>query len=277
MSFPDCPICKEPVHPAAGTTHPGCAPWADPDENSDAALLKHELMQMILWADRNAPRSQQKMIGPSEIGVVCDRRIGYRVAEIPEVNLDNDPWPAIVGTALHSWLDDAVTNWSRSHGSTRWQTERSVPVTELIRGRGDLFDTERGIVVDHKGAGNTVMQWVKANGAKSEHKVQVQLYGLGYQNLGHEVKKVAVVYYPRAGWLRDSYAWVADFDPQVAYDALTRLGNISQNVLGLDILNHPHRWEQVEPTPSNACGLCPWYDPGRESERGADDKGCPGR
>lgn len=277
MTFVNCPICQTPVDPAAGTTHPGCAPWADAGENPDAALLKHELMQMILWADRDAPRSRQKMIGPSQIGVVCDRRIGYQVAEIPEVNVDDDPWPAIVGTAIHTWLDAAVTNWNLANSSTRWVTERTLPVTDLITGRGDLFDTHRGVVIDHKGAGSTVMKQVRAQGPKPEHQVQVQLYGLGYLNLGYKVNKVAVIYYPRAGWLRDSYCWVADFDPQVAYDALHRLGEISRTVIGLDVLSNPHRWEQVDAWPGNGCGLCPWYDPGRDSERGADDRGCPGR
>ena len=271
-----CPICNEALDPAAGTTHPNCAPWADAGEDPDAAALKHELMEMIRWADQEDPRSKQIMIGPSEIGAVCARRVGYRLAEIPPVNVEFDPWPAIVGTALHSWLDNAIESWSQAHGSTRWRTENLVNVTDVIAGRADLYDTQRNMVIDHKGAGVDVMRQVRKDGPKPEHRIQVQLYGLGYLRHGYDVKKVAVVYYPRAGWLRDSYVWVADFEPDLAYAALDRLGNIGRQLIGLDILNNPQRWDQVPATPSNACGLCPWYDPGRDSDRGADETGCPG-
>lgn len=234
-------------------------------------------MQVILWAERQNPRAQQKMIGPSEIGAVCDRRIGYRIAEITPCNVDADPWPAVVGTGMHLWLNNAFTAWNKAHASTRWETESPLLITDLVIGHGDLYDHESGMVIDHKGAGNDVMRQVRANGPKPEHEVQTQLYGLGYQRLGYAVKKVAVIYYPRAGWLRDSYVWVDDFRPEVAYAALDRLGNISKHLVGLDVIRNPHRWEQVDATPSNACGLCDWYNPGRDPERGADDRGCPGK
>jgi len=272
-----CPICNTRLDPAAGTSHPNCAPWADSDENSDAVLLKHELMEIILWADKGNPRSRQQKIGPSEIGVVCDRRVGYRIAEIPPINVDSDPWPAIVGTAIHNWLDQAIRSWGEVNQSTRWRTETPVQMGEFVTGRSDLFDTKRGIVVDHKGAGREVLREVRVDGPKPEHKVQVQTYGLGYSRLGYQVKKVALVYYPRAGWLRDSYVWVDDYDPEVAYAALDRLGDISRTLVALDVIGNPHRWEQVPATPSNACGLCSWYNPGRDAERGADNTGCPGK
>lgn len=232
---------------------------------------------MILWAEKQSPRSRQRKVGPSEIGAVCDRRVGYRVAEIEPCNVETDPWPAIVGTAMHSWLEGAVTKWKSANQSGRYLTETGLDISEFVRGSGDLFDIDTGMVIDHKGAGNEVMRQVRNDGPKPEHKVQVQCYGLGYTNVGYQVKKVAVVYYPRAGWLRDAYVWVDDYQPEVAYAALDRLGIISRQLLRLDVLNNPHRWEQVEPTPSNACGLCPWYDPGRPRERGADQTGCPGQ
>jgi hypothetical protein len=273
-------MCNEPLDEAAGTTHPLCAPWAEPDTPPDlleAEQLKHQLIEMIQWADRNSPRSLQKRIGPSEVGSVCDRQIGYRLAGIDECNVNFDPWPAIVGTSLHAWLEGAVQRWSATHGSNRWITETNVPVNELISGTADLFDIETGTVIDHKGAGPDVMKQVRAEGPKPEHRVQVQLYGLGYENTGRIVKRVAVVYYPRSGWLRDCYVWVAPYDRDTAYRALDRLPKISQDLLSKDILANPHRWEQVPATPSKSCGLCPWYDPGRDIERGADQTGCPGR
>lgn len=275
-----CPICSQKLDPAAGTTHPTCAPWADDDSDPEAALLKHQLIEIITWADRNAPRSLQQMIGPSEIGVVCDRRIGYRIAEITPCNVEFDPWPAIVGTAIHRWLDDAVVTWSKAHADNNWLAESQLPplqVTELVEGHGDLFHVGRGTVIDHKTAGPDVMRLVRQEGAKPEHKIQVQCYGLGFHNRGYTVNKVAIIYYPRSGWLGNCQVWVDDFRPDVAYAALDRLGSISRELLSRDVLRHPEQWSEVSATPSNECGLCPWYDPNRYANRAADETGCPGK
>lgn len=234
-------------------------------------------MEMVLWADKQDARSQQQNLGPSELGSVCDRRIGYRAAEIPRINVDTDPWPAIVGTAVHKWLDSAVHAWNQANNTDRWRTETPLQVNEFVTGRSDLYDTKRHMVIDHKSTGTEVMRQIRNDGPHPEHKVQVQVYGLGYQRLGFNVKKVALAYYPRAGWLQNMYVWVDDFDPEVAYAALNRLGEISQTLVKLDVIRNPHRWEQVPATPSNSCGLCDWYNPGRDMERGADDTGCPGK
>lgn len=278
MTYPDCPVCHEPVHPAAGTSHSMCAPWADDADDAEAVALKHQLMQIILWAEQQNPRSRQVEIGPSEIGAVCDRQIGYRVAQVAACNTGSDPWPAIVGTAMHSWLKDAVDAWNlRTSDPLEWLTEIALEINPLVHGHGDLFNIPKGMVIDHKGAGVEVMRQVRKDGPKPEHEVQVQLYGLGYQARGFAVKKVAIVYYPRAGWLRDAYVWVDDFRPEIAYAALDRLGQISRLLVNIDVLNNPHRWEQVSATPSNACGLCDWYDPGRHPDKGPDNTGCPGK
>src|SRR5262245_29464966 len=118
-----CPICSQELDPAAGTSHPNCAPWADDDDDAEAILLKRELMDMILWADRSSIRAQQKRIGPSEMGSICDPRIGYPLTEIPACNKDFDPWPAIMGTAMHEWLDRAINSWSKATGDKKWRTE----------------------------------------------------------------------------------------------------------------------------------------------------------
>ena len=68
--------------------------------NPHATALKHELSQVILWNEHNAPRSLQRAIGPSELGDPCDRKLAYRIAGIEPVNF-GDPWPAIVGTSIH--------------------------------------------------------------------------------------------------------------------------------------------------------------------------------
>jgi hypothetical protein len=130
-------------------------------------------------------------------------------------------------------------------------------------------------VIDHKSCGPDVMKKIKKEGPPPGYVVQIQCYGYGYEKLGFPVKKVALAFYPRAGWLRDMYVWTADYDRSVAEAALQRLYGIARTVLEYDVLNKSHQWKYVEATPSNSCGFCPYYQPSMDGD--ADATGCPGR
>jgi hypothetical protein len=274
-----CLVCHEPL--AAGLTenfHPSCILFDSDDEDPLAKKLKKQIIEVIKWKEYNNPRSQQKRIGPSEIGDPCDRRIGYRIAEVPEVNFGADPWAAIVGTAIHSWLDEAFSDWVLAHDSSAWLTETPVSLDGYLGGRSDLFNVIDSCVIDHKGAGPSVMQKVQKTGPGVGYVVQIQLYGYGYEQMGYEVKKVALAFYPRAGQLKDMFVWTADYDRDVALAALDRVSRIAQDVVKLDVLKegNGHRWEQLDAVP-DYCGFCPWYQAGRDAEVGANEFGCPGR
>ena len=277
-----CVICGNELHPlldASFITHPTCPMFTEPDDADPfAAMLKGKLTEMILWKERTNPRALQTEVGPSEIGDPCDRRLGYKLAGIPPRNVDYDPWPSVMGTAMHTWLDDAVSAWEAENGDqAEWVTETPVAVGEFVKGRSDLYNRPLGCVIDHKSAGPDVMKKIKKEGPPPGYVVQIQCYGYGYEQLGWPVKKVALVFYPRAGWLRDMYVWTADYDRSIAEAALNRLYGIAHRVVSMDILKQSHRWEDVPATPSNSCGFCPWYDPGRDVDRVADDTGCAGR
>ncbi len=259
--------------------HPTCSPFEDLEPGFDpfADLVKRSLIEVILWAEGQNPRGKQQAIGPSEIGDPCDRRLAYRLAEMETVNNTFDPWAAIVGTALHSWLEEAFQAWNKAHSASPWATETPVVLSEFVKGRSDLYNSEWACVIDHKGAGPDVMRKYRKDGPPVGYQVQVQCYGYGYEQLGLPVKKVALAFYPRAGWLRDMFVWSQDYDRSIAEEALARLSRIAQELIEKDILNKSHRWEQIPATPSNACGFCPWFVPDRDFERGADEHGCPGR
>jgi len=260
-----------------GTTHPLCL-FTELSETPEADQLKDDLIKIIRWADKESPRSKQRALGPSEMGTACDRRLGYRMAEIPAVNVNFDPWPALVGTAMHSWLEAAVNNWcQQSTEECPWITEKRLIFGEFTTGHSDLFHKGRGIVIDHKSAGPDVMRKIRKDGPPPGYVVQVQLYGLGYENLGYKVNHVALAFYPRAGWLKDMYVWVTKYERDIANAAIARMHQVAVDVTSLSVYDNPHRWEQVPAYPSNDCGFCPWYDPGRLAERGADATGCPGR
>lgn len=233
--------------------------------------LKKEIIGIILDAEKNSERSLQANIGPSELSSSCRRKIGYRLAGIPEVNSNSDPWAAIVGTAIHAWLQKAVDRQRRP----QWFTERTLLLSPYVDGHCDWY--RNGMVVDFKTAGKDRMREVAKYGPPLEYQVQVHLYGYGYEQLGLPVEDVALIFFPRAGLLKDVFTWVVPYSRAVALEALAKIPDIGGELINLDILNHPERWQQIQATPSHNCGYCPWYAYHLQMIAGASDEGCPGQ
>ena len=129
----NCVACGGALDPVLlpAVVHPTCLMVDEPGGDPFSVMLKQKLTDIIIWFDQENPRSKQQAIGPSEIGDPCDRRIGYRLANIPEINTRFDPWAGIVGTALHSWLEKAVSVWSKENGSVDWHTETTLILNEF--------------------------------------------------------------------------------------------------------------------------------------------------
>ena len=238
--------------------------------------IRKDLTEVIRWADEHSSRSQQTEIGPSELGNECDRFVAYRIAEVPFVNTDTDPWPAIVGTAIHMWLEKAFNDFQAFVGASRWSTELTTYPDLLTKGHLDLFDHWEHMVCDWKSLGTTKMRTWKKDGPPEKHKDQVNLYAKGMIEAGHEVKKVCLIGVPRAGWLKDMSVWVDDYRPERAQAALDRRDRIGYRLLDLDILSHPERFEDI-PANSDNCSFCPFFRiENRGDGRAADLTGCPG-
>lgn len=276
----NCVACNTPLDPANApyTTHPNCLRFEEPgDGDPFSSMMKQKLTEIITWYDKQNPRSYQQAIGPSEIGDLCDRRIGYRLAGLPGCNTEFDPWSAIVGTACHAWLDNAFKAWMKEHDSTDWSTETTLQVGDFIEGHADLYNHTHQAVIDWKTAGTDVMKRVIKEGPSPGYMIQTHVYGWMFSRAGWPVRKVSLVFLPRAGLLKNMYVWSADYDPSVAEAAMDRVFRIAQELMSMDVLTESHRWELVPAHFSNNCGFCPFYDPGRDLEQGADATGCPGR
>lgn len=253
----------------AGTEyHPTCMP-TDPNEALGIALLS-DLTDVIKWTDSNSARSMQKSIGPSELGSLCDRKIAYRLAGVSEANWWSDPLPAIVGTAVHGWLEKAVNDFQRVHYMDRWKTEITVKPDPMVTGHMDLYDSELNAVIDWKTVSPTKLKAWKADGPPEHYKDQVNLYGRGALNAGAQVSKVVLVAVPRSGWLRDMQIWVDDYRPERAQAALDRMYKIAGTLIDM---GEDLSFEAVPAAPSGECAFCPWYKGG--SDR-ASMSGCPG-
>lgn len=248
--------------------HPSCQP-TDPNEVVGAALLS-DLTDVIKWTDNNSARSIQTTIGPSELGSLCDRKIAYRLAGVSEANWWSDPLPAIVGTAVHSWLEKAVNTFQDKHYMDRWMTEITVQPDPMVKGHVDLYDKELAAIIDWKTVSPTKLKAWKADGPPEHYKDQVNLYGRGAMNAGLAVARVVLVAVPRSGWLRDMQIWVDDYRPERAQAALDRMYGIANKLIsmGEDI-----SMEEIDSVPSGECSFCPWY---RGGTGRANLSGCPG-
>lgn len=249
----------------------------DPVMSPEAEELKRTLTDIITWAEKHRPRSLQVELGPSDLGSACDRRIGYKIAEIPEVNGFMDPWTTFVGSAIHSRLQESIDTWGHVNGGHRFMTEQEARLDEFVQAHPDLLDVEKNMVVDHKSTTTDSIKKMRAGEPINPgYQIQVHLYGLAFERLGHRIDKVALAFYPRAGRLRDMFCWVDDYDRDVALVALQRPYDIVQVLTDLEVIENPSRWAKVPAVPSSMCGLCPWYDPGRNGMADADATGCPG-
>ena len=125
-----CLVCHEPLIEYAGIkVHPGC------ETNPDIAAT--EIFQMVEASIVGQPRSQQRRIGPSEMGVPCDRRIGYRLAGVDPVNDRGAAWKPYVGTAVHEQMANIFAKaelerfQADNNTSPRWLVEERVSVGEI--------------------------------------------------------------------------------------------------------------------------------------------------
>ena len=234
------------------------------DEASD---LNSRIREVVTNRSSNAPRSKQKRIGLSEVGDPCVRKHTYKMLDWTSTNPQSDPWASISGTAIHAWLADAFGEFP-----DRYLVEHPVTVTDELGGTSDLFDIELGMVIDHKCMGATSMKSRKRDGMTHTQRVQVNLYGLGMERQGYEVKSVALACYPLGGRLDGLHTIVEPYNRQLALDAIERLEDTKVLLWQLDPELNPTHWNLIPATPSRNCIYCPWFLPNSEDA----SRGCAG-
>jgi hypothetical protein len=169
-----------------------------------------ELRSVVRRYASRAPRTLQRHLGPSELGEACDRQVIGKMAAQKKTNNVTDPWPSIMGTAGHAWMEDAF-QWENSQEGVRWLTEVRVtpdPGPDPHPGTADLYDAYTQSLVDWKFLGEASLSKLKAKGPKRVYYVQTLLYALGYINMGLPVQRVVLVAWPRTKSSMDEmYVW----------------------------------------------------------------------
>lgn len=255
-----CLACGQPLIDVAGCRiHPTCT--LDPD------VTASEMFGLIADAITNQPRSLQTRIGPSELGTPCDRRLGFKLAGVPEVNNKHGVgWKAFVGTALHEQFAQIferleIARYENSeHTTPRWYVEDRVTAGQIndddIDGNCDLFDAWTGNVWDWKfTTRNKIREEYRPHGPGQQYTVQAQNYGRGWATRGMDVRNVGIIFMTRDGEYTDRHVWHAPFQPNISEQAFARANSIDLAIrsLGVDFTI------PTLPTADAYCSYCPWF------------------
>lgn len=201
---------------------------------------KRDLLNVILDAINNHPRSLQVKIGPSEIGTECDHCLAAKLAGWRETER-GEAWLPTVGTAVHSWIEDAFNKHPEGpNGTRRFLTERRVAVGEIdgmeVTGSTDLVDVVAGWTWDWKIVGPTTLKSAKVRPSR-RYVVQQMLYARGWNRLGVKITHVGIAYLPRnAMTLTSGVWWSAPYDPEIAEQALERATGIARNLKAMEAI-----------------------------------------
>lgn len=225
--------------------------------------------EAITDAITNHPRSQQRRIGPSQIGTECEVRLLHAINEDPEPERIEPAWKPTVGTAVHAWLEAAFELRNDRLGYRRWITEQRITVGAIgptvISGSSDLFDLFTKTVYDHKCVGPKRLLHYRAHGPGEQYRIQAHLYGLGFFNESVAFgvpKEVAIAFLPREGELSRAYVWREAWDPKVALDALARANRLYDEIQAVGVEEACKRREPCDDT------FCPWCGRGPSARTG---------
>ena len=178
-----------------------------------------ELLLHVLHAqDASRDRSMQTEVGPSEIGG-CRRKVWYRLNAQPHTNDNQSKLAAIMGTAIHAAIEDAI-------GAIDPEGKEYLVETEVafgdMKAHVDLFVPSTGAVIDWKTSKVKNMSYFPSN----QQRWQVQIYGYLLSKNGYEVKTVNLVAIARDGNEKDVKVHSEPYDETMALAALAWLENV---------------------------------------------------
>ena len=201
--------------------------------------IKTFLVQALHDKENSRPRSTQVQIGPSELGG-CRRRVWYRLNNQPETNEQELKLAAIMGTAIHGAIEEALSK----------RDDLLIETTVEYGGMKahvDLFIPETGDVVDWKTTKYRNLSYFPSQ----QQRWQVQVYGYLIEKSGKgKVSRVNLVAIPRDGDERDIKVHSEAYDEKVALEALSWLEAIKAS----DVAPEPERDE------SYCKFYCKYYD-----------------
>ncbi len=189
---------------------------------------------------RPTDRDQQVSIGASNLSNPCARCLAEQMLSGQESTLYGTQYwlGAVIGTAVHAYLDERNTDPNAL--KERKVTIGEIPGYGVVRSTSDLFHKPAHCVVDWKTTVRDKLVYIKralteeqhdleaTKTAQMRHKVsgyvnQIMLYGLGMENEGETVERVALVFICRDGkGDADIWGWDTEYDREHALKVFDR-------------------------------------------------------
>jgi len=180
--------------------------------------IANELIKALTSSSKGSARSQQKQVGPSEIGG-CRRKTWLRINGYESTNPNTLRLAAIMGTAIHSYIEQAFEK--QDPFQERYLLEVEVAVGDVM-GHVDMYDKEKHEVIDWKTTKKSNLSYFPSK----QQRWQVQVYGWLLSANGYKVDNVTLVAIARDGDERDIVYHTEPYDADVAKEALHWLEDV---------------------------------------------------
>ena len=182
---------------------------------------KELLLHVLHSQDASRDRSTQTEVGPSEIGG-CRRKVWYRLNAQPHTNENQSKLAAIMGTAIHATIEEAITKLDPEAKDYLVETEVSY---DGMKAHVDLFVPSTGAVIDWKTSKIKNLGYFPSN----QQRWQVQLYGYLLSKNGYQVNTVNLVAIARDGEEKDVKVHSEPYDETMAHAALLWFENVKNS------------------------------------------------
>lgn len=182
-----------------------------------------KILRLIIDAldayDSGSPRTQQSragILGPSDIGF-CRQRAVLTTRQVEPTD-NPSRWAAMVGTALHNYIEAAIKesypDWLCG-SIDKIRVTATLPSGAEISGSPDIVVPSANAVLDIKTVDG--FEWVKRNGTSDSHKYQRHLYAMGLVSAGILSSDKPVLYgnlyFDRSGKEPEPFVLTEEFDP----------------------------------------------------------------
>ena len=184
--------------------------------------IQNLLKSALIENDKARDRSQQTELGASSVGG-CRRQAWQIIHQKPKANFQTESLAAIIGTALHATIAEAMKNIDPFGDDFLIEEGFSTPD---LKGHIDLYIKSTQTIVDWK----TSTKKKLAQFPTPQQIMQVNLYGYLLTANGLEVKTVSLVCIPRDGVMADVKVWQAPYDPQLAQQGLAWVRDLQESI-----------------------------------------------
>ena len=163
-------------------------------------------------ADGQRDRSLQVELGASSVGG-CRAQAWHILNQTPKTNHDTESLAAIIGTAMHSAIHDALKAHDIFGDDFILEEEFS---DDYFKGHCDFYSRKDETVYDWKTT--TLEKLAKGGLPTAQQKMQVNIYASLIAQK-YPVKRVGLVFIPRDGKMSQIVSWEADYDPELVNEA----------------------------------------------------------